>query len=288
MIAAPDATAATEFRAATTRLAQDLIRIDSRSHLSNGGIADRLQAELKHFEVERLDYTDPAGVTKHVLVAARGWSGLAFCGHMDTVPDTGWTAHPWDARIEGDTLHGLGAADMKGPVAALVVALRALPPRMPVALFLTTDEETTKQGARVLLTSELARRFRPRAILIAEPTGMIPVRGHRASIGITAIATGVQAHSSTGRGRNANWALIPFLADMHALQDRLRTEPCGKIRPTTRRMPISTSCWTIKAPRSTSASPAPPPASNSATARAWTHDRSWPSSAGPRPRPGCI
>lgn len=210
--------------AATTRLAQDLVRIDSRSAVSNQTIADRLASELKHFETERLTYTDPAGILKHVLVAARGWSGLAFCGHMDTVPDTGWTDHPWAARIEGDLLHGLGAADMKGPLAALVIALRALPPRLPVALFLTTDEETTKQGARVLMQSELARRFRPRAFLIAEPTGMTPVRGHRASIAITAIAIGTQAHSSTGRGRNANWALIPFLTEMQALAERLRTD----------------------------------------------------------------
>ncbi len=211
--------------AQTTRLAQDLIRIDSRSHVSNLDIADRLQPELRGFEIERLQYVDPAGVTKHVLVAARGWSGLAFCGHMDTVPDTGWTRHPFDPRIEGDALHGLGSADMKGPLAAMVVAMRHMPPRMPVALFLTTDEETTKQGARVLIRSELARRYRPRGFLIAEPTQMIPVRGHRASIAITAIASGVQAHSSTGRGRNANWALIPFLTEMAALQERLLTDP---------------------------------------------------------------
>lgn len=211
--------------AQTTRLAQDLIRIDSRSHVSNAAIADRLQPELRGFEIERLRYTDPAGIAKHVLVAARGWSGLALCGHMDTVPETGWTQHPFDPRIEGDTLHGLGSADMKGPLAAMVVAMRSMPPRMPVALFLTTDEETTKQGARVLLQSELARRYRPRAFLIAEPTLMIPVRGHRASVAITAIAFGVQVHSSIGRGRNANWALIPFLAEVQALQNRLLTSP---------------------------------------------------------------
>jgi acetylornithine deacetylase/succinyl-diaminopimelate desuccinylase-like protein len=34
----------------------------------------------------------------------------------------------------------------------------------------------------------------------------------------------VQAHSSTGRGRNANWDLLPFLMEMRALHERLRTE----------------------------------------------------------------
>ncbi len=209
-----------------TALAQDLVRIDSRSALSNLALADRLEAELSGFEIERLDYQDANGVNKCVLVAARGRSGLAFSGHMDTVPDTGWQTDPWSGRIEGDTLHGLGSTDMKGPVAAVVAAANALPASVPVALLLTADEETTKQGARLIArSSELARRFAPRGILIAEPTGLAPVRGHRSHIEFTAVATGVQAHSSTGQGRNANWALVPFLAAMQQIFDRLRTDP---------------------------------------------------------------
>jgi acetylornithine deacetylase len=42
---------------------------------------------------------------------------------------------------------------------------------------------------------------------------------------ITATAEGVQAHSSTGKGRNANWELIPFLAEMRELARRLRDDP---------------------------------------------------------------
>ncbi len=62
-------------------------------------------------------------------------------------------------------------------------------------------------------------------ILIAEPTRMIPVRGHRAHIGFTAVATGVQAHSSTGKGHNANWDLVEFLAEMKAIYTKLRQDP---------------------------------------------------------------
>jgi len=212
--------------AAVATLAQDLVRLDSRSALSNHAIADRIVRELDGFEIERLEFTDSAGVPKCALAAARGTAGLALSGHMDTVPDTGWQDDPWSGHIEGDLLHGLGSADMKGPLAALVVAARALPERVPVALLITTDEETTKQGARLIVeTSALARRFAPRGILVAEPTGMVPVRGHRAHVAFTATATGVQAHSSTGEGRNANWTLLPFLADMHALFNRLRTDP---------------------------------------------------------------
>lgn len=206
-------------------LARDLVRIDSRSAISNLPIADRIEAELGEFQLERIDYKDANGVNKCVLVAARGSGGLAFCGHMDTVPNIGWTADPWSGQVDGDILVGLGSTDMKGPVASLIAAATALPPSVPIALFITTDEETTKQGARLLArTSELARSFAPRAILIAEPTGMVPIRGHRSHIEFTAVATGIQAHSSTGAGRNANWLLLPFMADMAAIFDRLRTE----------------------------------------------------------------
>ncbi|GAA0572661.1 acetylornithine deacetylase [Craurococcus roseus] len=213
--------------AAVARLAADLVSIDSRSAVSNLAVADRIEAELGGFEVERLDYTDAAGVPKRALVAHRGPpGGHALSGHMDTVPETGWTEEPWAPRLgAAGVLHGLGSADMKGPLAACIVAARGVPGRVPATLLITTDEETTKAGARAVADSALARRLGLRGVLVAEPTRLVPVRGHRASVNITATAEGVQAHSSTGKGRNANWDLIPFLAEMRALAQRLRDDP---------------------------------------------------------------
>jgi acetylornithine deacetylase/succinyl-diaminopimelate desuccinylase-like protein len=207
-------------------LAQDLIRIDSRSFVSNLPVAERIARELDGFEVERLDYTDPKGLAKCVLVARRGEGGLAFSGHMDTVPDTGWTSDPFSARIEDGMLHGLGSADMKGPIAAFIVAAQRLPRDVPVCLLITTDEETTKQGAQLIAErSALVRAARPVGIVVAEPTLLVPVRGHRAHVSFTATSIGVQAHSATGLGRNANWALVEFLAEMKAIYLRLRSDP---------------------------------------------------------------
>ena len=215
-------------------LAADLVRLDSRSALSNLAVAERIEAELGDFEIERLDYIDPAGVPKRALVAHRGpllggapgGGGMALSGHMDTVPATGWQDDPWSGRVADGKLYGLGSTDMKGPVAACVLAARGLPAHIPVTLLITADEETSKQGAReIVLHSELVRRARPTAIVIAEPTSLIPVRGHRSAIGFTITATGIQAHSSTGVGRNANWALAPFLMDMRGIHERLRNDP---------------------------------------------------------------
>ncbi len=213
---------------AVTALTRDLVRIDSRSFLSNLAIAEAVEAALPGFAIERLDYADAAGVAKRVLVARRGsgTGGLALSGHMDTVPDTGWTDDPWSARLQNGVLHGLGSTDMKGPLAACIVAARALPQSVPVLLLVTTDEETTKLGAsQIAARSVLVRESKPAAILVAEPTGMRPVRGHRSHIHFIATATGVQAHSSGGRGRNANWQLVEFLVEMKALFRRLREDP---------------------------------------------------------------
>jgi acetylornithine deacetylase len=211
---------------AVAELARDLVRIDSRSSLSNRAVAERIEAELSGFELECLDYRDGNGVEKRALVAHRGpKGGLALSGHMDTVPDTGWSTDPWSGAIKQGRLIGLGSTDMKGPLAAAIVAARALAGEVPITLLITTDEEVTKAGAReIAQRSSLAREAAPEGIVVVEPTAMVPMRGHRVHIVFTVVATGIQAHSSTGRGRNANWDLLPFLMDMRALYERLRTD----------------------------------------------------------------
>ena len=211
---------------ALARLAAELVAIDSRSFVSNIPVSDRIEAELSGFDITRIDYADAAGVAKRALVAHRGPpGGYALSGHMDTVPDTGWTEDPWSGRIEGGVLHGLGSVDMKGQVAACILAARNMPADCPVTLLLTTDEETSKLGAIAIAQSPAAQALGLQGIIVAEPTGLIPVRGHRSQIEFTAVATGVQAHSSTGQGVNANWALIPFLVDLEAIHARLRSDP---------------------------------------------------------------
>jgi acetylornithine deacetylase len=216
----------TDVSSLVAQLTRDLVAIDSRSFVSNLAIAERVERELADFEVERLDYVDGSGVAKRALVAHRGpRGGLALSGHMDTVPDTGWQENPWSGRIEEGRLYGLGSTDMKGPLAAAIVAAHALPPEIPITLLISTDEETTKAGAReIALRSSLAKSAKPSGIAVIEPTRMIPMRGHRVHVQFTVVATGIQAHSSTGRGRNANWDLLPFLMEMRAIHERLRKD----------------------------------------------------------------
>ena len=101
------------FESELLSLAADLVRLDSRSFVSNLAVAERIEAELAGFEIERLDYIDAAGVAKRALVAHRGPNGgLSLSGHMDTVPATGWQDDPWSGRIANGRLYGLGSTDM--------------------------------------------------------------------------------------------------------------------------------------------------------------------------------
>jgi acetylornithine deacetylase len=209
-------------------LARALVALDSRSAVSNLAVAERIEAELEGFAVERLDFTDPAGVAKRALVAHRGpmRPGVAFAAHMDTVPGTGWTTDPWSPAVVDGRLVGLGACDMKGPLAASLAAAKAAPEGLPVTLLYTFDEETTKAGARLIAeASALARKAAPKGIVVVEPSSMRCVRGHRVHVQFTATALGEQAHSSTGRGLNANLALIRFLHAVLPVHDRLRADP---------------------------------------------------------------
>src|SRR5215210_8950193 len=57
-----------------------------------------------------------------------GGRPLVLSGHLDTKPvaDATWSADPYGADVEGDRLYGLGSADMKGALAAMLVAASRL------------------------------------------------------------------------------------------------------------------------------------------------------------------
>jgi acetylornithine deacetylase len=208
-------------------LTKRLIAVDSRSPISSCAVFDLVATELPDWQLEYIDYVDANGIQKRNLVARSSTSSskVAFAGHLDTVPDTGWTREPFNASIEGGRLYGLGASDMKGPIASFIVAANSLPADSRPMLVLTSDEESGKQGVReVVARSRFLRETAPKCFVVAEPTGLGVLRGHRVDVAFTVNSKGIQAHSSTGKGLNANIALIPFLSDMRDLHLQLRED----------------------------------------------------------------
>jgi acetylornithine deacetylase/succinyl-diaminopimelate desuccinylase-like protein len=102
---------------------------------------------------------------------------LMLNGHIDTKPAgdlSEWTADPNDPVIRDGRIYGLGAADMKGAVAAMVYAGAAIgqldTPGGTVRVCLTADEESgSRLGARFVAGRS---GFSSDAVLVGEPTGM--------------------------------------------------------------------------------------------------------------------
>lgn len=142
--------------------------------------------------------------------AVRGDSGpiLAFAGHTDVVP-TGaieqWTSHPFKPEIRDGMLYGRGAADMKGSLAAMVVACENFITQHPdhkgrVAFLITADEEGIATNGTVKVVEYLQDQGEHIDwCIVGEPsstskTGDVIKNGRRGSLGCLMTINGRQGH----------------------------------------------------------------------------------------------
>ncbi len=141
--------------------AQDLIRFDSVSNLSNQLVSQYLDDALQTlgFETEIVPYRDSRDVLKVNVVARkgpRGEGGLAYFAHSDVVPAADWHDSeygPFDPRIDGDRLYGRGSCDMKGSIASMLAAVSQRAKASfdrPLYVVVTADEEVGFHGDRWL------------------------------------------------------------------------------------------------------------------------------------------
>ncbi|OZB41527.1 MAG: succinyl-diaminopimelate desuccinylase [Acidiphilium sp. 34-60-192] len=157
-------------------LAQALLRCPSVTP-NDAGAQDVLAAALVPlgFSIERRR----DGMV-HNLIATLAGDGphLGFAGHTDVVPaGDGWAHDPFAGTISQGMLHGRGAVDMKGAIAAFVAALaqhRNAERRLgPLTLLITGDEEGEATDGTVRILENLAaRRAMPEACLVGEPTSV--------------------------------------------------------------------------------------------------------------------
>ena len=157
-----------------------------------------------------------------VLVTARGTGGgrtLLLCGHVDTVGVEGMTA-PFAPRLEGDRLHGRGAYDMKGGLAAALIACRAIAHARlagDVVVAAVADEEHASLGAQ-----EVARAVRADAAVVTEPTELQVAVAHKGFVWSEIDVTGRAAHGSRPHlGIDAVVKAGPILTALGALDAQL-------------------------------------------------------------------
>ena len=214
------------------QLTKDIVSISSVSHQSNTMVCDLLEETLKkcEFEVERLQFIDQKGEAKISLVAKKGEGkdGFGLFSHSDTVPGDEWAWDAFSPAIEDDRLIGRGSCDMKGPLAATIVAGASVNPsqlKKPLFIIITADEEISGMGARqVTEESVIFNSCRPAHGVIAEPTQLTPVYAHKGGARIVVTAYGKSAHTSTDQGISANFLIAPFLAEMVEVAKLCKTD----------------------------------------------------------------
>ena len=189
-------------------------------------IAERLQRAGFRCEHLRFGQVDN-------LWAVHGDGGpvLALLGHTDVVPPgpiDAWHSDPFQPEIRDGVLYARGAADMKGSVAAFVIALErfvALYPQHPgtVALLLTSDEE----GDAVDGVRKVAETFRDRGqridwCITGEPSsrdrlGDLLRVGRRGTLSATLTVRGIQGHVAyPDLARNPIHQALPALSELTA------------------------------------------------------------------------
>ena len=157
------------------------------------------------FDVEPLRFGDVDN-----FWAVRGHSGpiLCFAGHTDVVPtgpESQWSYPPFNPTAIDGQLYGRGAADMKGSLAAMVVAVEQFVADHPnhdgrIAFLITSDEEGIAANGTVKVVNWLQEQnIIPEFCLVGEPSstarcGDVIKNGRRGSLGCTMTVKGKQGH----------------------------------------------------------------------------------------------
>ncbi len=216
----------------TLGLLSDLIAIDSvNPSLVPGGAGEQNIAEAvaQHLRQSGLDVSvnEIAAGRRNVvgiLTGREAGKSLMFCGHSDTVGVEGMD-HPFDPIEREGRIYGRGSGDMKGGLAAMLDAARALAAkgwtkgRLIVAA--VVDEEYASIGAEALVKDWSAD-----AAIVTEPTGLVVATGHKGFSWVEVTTEGRAAHGSRPQeGRDAILKMGGVLQKLGALTRKLESQP---------------------------------------------------------------
>ncbi len=190
-------------------LLAELVRFPTVSRQSNRALqewlADRLEAAGASITMVAGD--DPERTNLLATLGPERAGGLILSGHTDVVdPGEGWATDPWTLVPVGNKLYGRGSADMKGFLAAVLVAIDGLDVNdlmSPIRIVASYDEEIGCQGVReVLPVLTRDEHIRPDLVVIGEPTMMTARHSHMGKEVHRLTVRSAEAHSS-------QWATAP-------------------------------------------------------------------------------
>lgn len=197
-----------------------------------GLVFDCLEAQLTPlgFAVHRfINGEAPDGPVENLFAVRQGPAGsrhFAFAGHVDVVtPGEGWASAPFAPEVRGELLYGRGAVDMKGAIAAMVVAAADVPPEAgTISFIITGDEEGPATFGTVALIDHMRETGAiPDLCLVGEPTSVNRLGdtmkiGRRGSTNIWLEVEGKEGHVAYPHlADNPIPRLVAMLAELDAL-----------------------------------------------------------------------
>jgi succinyl-diaminopimelate desuccinylase len=144
---------------------------------------------------------------------------LVLAGHLDTVPPNA-NALP---RVDGDTVWGVGASDMKGGLAVMLdLATTVQEPAVDVTLcFYAREEISRNQSGLLELWQQRPDLLAGDAAILGEPTSGLVEAGCQGTLRLQLTLHGVRAHTARPfTGRNAIHRLAPLLERIAAWPPR--------------------------------------------------------------------
>lgn len=200
-------------------LAAQLIRIDTvEDHEDNALAVVAPLLDAAGFAVSCVPWKPGRS---NLVATWNGGGAFVLAGHVDTVPHGGatWTHPPLSAYRNGDRLMGRGSSDMKGGVAAIVLAALAAarPAARGFGVVLTSGEEMGCGGASAVRDAGL---LDPAGILVLGESTANGVRlGHKGATWFEVTARGRAAHGARPElGTNAIETLADAVTALRALE----------------------------------------------------------------------
>lgn len=210
--------------AALTRFLQKLVQIKTLSGAEEPGMA-LIATEMAHLGYEQIG-TDAYGNLTGLIKGSSPGPTLLFDAHVDTVdiaPGVPWQHGPFAADIEAGRLYGRGAADMKGPLAAMLYAAAAAD-KSSIAGQIVISASVMEEVVEGWPLRPVIDQFQPDFVVIGEPTDLKLNHGGRGRAEIHLTAMGQPTHSSTPHlGTNAVLRMLPAIQAIEALE--MPTDP---------------------------------------------------------------
>lgn len=186
---------------------------------------DWLEADLRTYDHLTVDRVGDNLVARTMLGRDQR---LILCGHTDTVPVAYGDDLPGGsnaaARIEGDTLWGVGSADMKGGLAVFLHLARTMTePKVDLSFVFYAREELPKEhnGLREII-AERPELLEGDAAILGEPTDGHIEAGCQGAMRIEVTLAGKRAHTARPwMGRNAIHRMAPILDALAAYEARM-------------------------------------------------------------------